>query len=127
MTDTRHPAVAALLAHFDYGHLPPHLQAVSRRFHDLAHVTAGLLPDDPELTVGLRKLLEAKDCMVRAANAAAKKKAAPAATEPEEKGEPEEGGGFHRGSSLADAGRAPRQTVREPDTIVFGFGRRENW
>ena len=25
------------------------------------------LPDSPELTAGLRKLLEAKDCMVRAA------------------------------------------------------------
>jgi hypothetical protein len=25
------------------------------------------LPDGPELTVGLRKLLEAKDCFVRAA------------------------------------------------------------
>jgi hypothetical protein len=26
-----------------------------------------MLPDGPELTVGLRKLLEAKDCLVRAA------------------------------------------------------------
>ena len=65
---------------FEYAHLPPHLQAVSKPFHDLAHaivkgdnvpeagtVTIGLLlPANPERTVALRKLLEAKDCAVRA-------------------------------------------------------------
>lgn len=69
-----------LLQFFEYAHLPPHLQAVSKPFHDLAHaivkgdnvpesgtVTIGPpLPSNPERTVALRKLLEAKDCAVRA-------------------------------------------------------------
>jgi hypothetical protein len=63
----QHPATTALLAFFAYEHLPNHLQPVSRRFHDLAR---DLASDDslqgPELTVALRKLLEAKDCAVRA-------------------------------------------------------------
>jgi hypothetical protein len=62
-----HPATTALLRFFEYEHLPPHLSGVSRPFHELAHrlVDQGL--DGPELTVCLRKLLEAKDCAVRAA------------------------------------------------------------
>ncbi|MEU6674748.1 hypothetical protein [Streptomyces sp. NPDC046925] len=63
---TVHPATVALLRYFDYAHLPPHLQAVSRPFHDLAHDLAGRL-SGAEVSAGLRKLLEAKDCMVRAA------------------------------------------------------------
>ena len=35
--------------------------------HDLAEAMVNALPDGPELTAGLRKLLEAKDCFVRAA------------------------------------------------------------
>lgn len=62
-----HPAVAALLRYFDYAHLPQHLQAVSRPIGELAHQMAELLPDGPEKTTGLRKLLEAKDCLVRSA------------------------------------------------------------
>lgn len=61
-----HPAVEALLRFFDYEHLPPNLQEVSQPFHDLAWDMAGRF-DGAELTVGLRKLLEAKDCMVRSA------------------------------------------------------------
>ena len=62
-----HPAVKAILKYFEYEHLPEHLQAVSQPFHALAHklVEEGL--DGPELTAALRKLLEAKDCAVRAA------------------------------------------------------------
>ncbi|MEG1971495.1 MAG: hypothetical protein RR101_15395 [Burkholderiaceae bacterium] len=62
-----HPATAALLPFFEYGHLPPHLAEVSQPFHDLAHNLAEH-PDmnGPEVTVGLRKLLEAKDAAVRA-------------------------------------------------------------
>ena len=66
----RHPGTVQLLGWFDYSHLPDHLQAVSRPLHDLAHEVASQLPDGPELTTGLRKLLEAKDCFVRAAVAA---------------------------------------------------------
>ncbi len=56
-----------LLQFFAYEHLPPHLQAISKPFHNLAHTMAKDLPSNPERTAGLRKLLEAKDCAVRAA------------------------------------------------------------
>lgn len=58
--------VQHVLRYFEFGHLPPELQAISKPFADLAYRHAAVL-DGPELTVGLRKLLEAKDCMVRAA------------------------------------------------------------
>lgn len=61
-----HPATEAILKHFTYDHLPPHLQDISEPICNLAHGMAKEL-DGPELTAGLRKLLEAKDCMVRAA------------------------------------------------------------
>ncbi len=54
-----------LLQFFSYSHLPPHLQEVSKVFHDLAHHVV-TLPRNPERTTALRKLLEAKDCAVRA-------------------------------------------------------------
>ncbi|WP_435583375.1 hypothetical protein [Amycolatopsis thermoflava] len=66
MTGNPHPATAALLKYFAWEHLPAHLQAVSRPFGELAELMASRL-DGPELTAGLRKLLEAKDCCVRAA------------------------------------------------------------
>ena len=50
---------------FGYEHLPPHLQEISKRFHDLAMWMVETLPMNPERTVGLRKLLEAKDAAVR--------------------------------------------------------------
>lgn len=62
-----HPSVAHVLKYFKWQHLPPHLQAVSKPFGELAEQMANTLPSGPELTVGLRKLLEAKDCCVRAA------------------------------------------------------------
>ena len=52
---------------FRYDHLPEDLQEVSRPFGVLAHEMNETLPDGPEKSAGLRKLLEAKDCMVRAA------------------------------------------------------------
>ncbi len=63
----RHPATVAIARFFEYGHLPPHLQAVSKPCADLAQTMIDALPDGTELTVGLRKLLEAKDAFVRAA------------------------------------------------------------
>lgn len=56
-----------LLRYFEYQHLPAPLQAVSRPVGELAKAMDVLLPDGPEKTTGLRKLLEAKDCLVRAA------------------------------------------------------------
>lgn len=51
---------------FAYEHLPPYLQTVSRPFGELAKHLIATLPTNPERTVALRKLLEAKDCAVRA-------------------------------------------------------------
>lgn len=72
-----------IIQFFAYDHLPAHLAAISKPFHDLAHAIVGLghdeipygpaatttelpLPRNPERTVALRKLLEAKDAAVRA-------------------------------------------------------------
>lgn len=55
-----------MLQFFAYSHLPSELQDVSRPFCDLAHDIALGLPRNPERTVCLRKLLEAKDAAVRA-------------------------------------------------------------
>ena len=63
----RHPATTGILRYFEFGHLPPQLQAVSGQCANLARDMVRFLPDGPELTTGLRKLLEAKDCFVRAA------------------------------------------------------------
>jgi hypothetical protein len=63
----RHPATTHLLKYFTYAHLPERLRPMSRECADLAASMAVQLPDGPELSAGLRKLLEAKDCFVRAA------------------------------------------------------------
>jgi hypothetical protein len=65
-----HEATVRLMRYFDCDHLPPNLQGVSRPFLNLANTLVGMGPvikDGPELTVALRKLLEAKDAAVRAA------------------------------------------------------------
>lgn len=62
----RHPAVADVLQYFEFSHLPPHLQHISRMCAELAHTMAEELPSVPQLTIGLHKLLEAKDAFVRA-------------------------------------------------------------
>lgn len=57
-----------ILRYFAYEHLPPKLQAVSQPFHELAHKMVRENPaSSAETSAGLRKLLEAKDCFVRAA------------------------------------------------------------
>lgn len=63
---TRDPEVANLLQYFEHKHLPPYLQEVSAPICLFAKVMADSL-EGPELVAGLRKLLEAKDCFVRAA------------------------------------------------------------
>lgn len=62
-----HPSTEAILKYFEYKHLPAHLQSISAQFSSLAHWLVTMELDGPELTVCLRKLLEAKDCAVRAA------------------------------------------------------------
>lgn len=65
------PAPArAQLRWFEYQHLPADLQSIAEPFRDLAiNLSVALAETDApaELVVGLRRLLEAKDCMVRAA------------------------------------------------------------
>lgn len=61
----RHPSTQHVMQFFAFEHLPPHLRDLSRACAELAESMVEALPDDPELTVGLRKLLEAKDCFVR--------------------------------------------------------------
>ena len=53
------------MKYFNYEHLPAHLQEVSKPIGDLARHMVSELPDNEEREVGLRKLLEAKDALVR--------------------------------------------------------------
>jgi hypothetical protein len=59
-----------LARYFAYKHLPAHLQAISAPFCELAEKMVAKFSesgvDGAEGTVMLRKLLEAKDCAVRA-------------------------------------------------------------
>lgn len=53
---------------FSYSHLPDSfMRDVSQACAELAHQMEEYLPDGPEKSAGMRKLLEAKDCFVRAA------------------------------------------------------------
>ncbi len=60
-TDVEH-----IMQLFAFEHLPDHLQKVSAPISNLAWDVFGTLPRNPERTVALRKLLEAKDAAVRA-------------------------------------------------------------
>lgn len=55
-----------IVKYFAYEHLPPHLQEVSAPIGELARKMDEELPGCAEKSAGLRKLLEAKDCLVRA-------------------------------------------------------------
>ena len=55
-----------MLQFFKYDHLPEKLQAYSKPFHDLATSVVTSTPCNFEQDECLRKLLEAKDCAVRA-------------------------------------------------------------
>lgn len=55
------------LVYFAYDHLPQHLQAVSKYFHDLAYELYNSLPKGKEREHALYNLLMAKDWAVRAA------------------------------------------------------------
>jgi hypothetical protein len=61
------PPVQKMLSYFEYEHLPTDLRAISAHFHDLAHTLSAAIPSGAEATTAIRKLLEAKDCAVRAA------------------------------------------------------------
>jgi hypothetical protein len=55
-----------ILQFFHYAHLPEALRERSKPFCDLARTILDTTPRNPERTVALRKLLEAKDANVRA-------------------------------------------------------------
>jgi len=55
-----------ILQFFAFAHLPAPMADVSRPFCELAQQVVDTLPRNPERTVALRKLLEAKDAAVRA-------------------------------------------------------------
>jgi len=55
-----------IMQFFKYDHLPEKLGAVSQPFAELAQRVIDTTPRNPERTVALRKLLEAKDAAVRA-------------------------------------------------------------
>jgi hypothetical protein len=55
-----------ILQFFGCEHLPEPLQEVALNFAVLASILVETLPRNPERTVALRKLLEAKDAAVRA-------------------------------------------------------------
>lgn len=57
---------SAIMRYFEYGHLPEGLQEISADVYQLAAKMEETLPDCAEKSAGLRKLLEAKDCFVRA-------------------------------------------------------------
>jgi hypothetical protein len=57
-----------ILDFFAFAHLPEHLRIVSAPFADLAYKMSDQTEKaNAETSAGLRKLLEAKDCAVRAA------------------------------------------------------------
>ena len=76
MSDDQEP----ILQFFEFGHLREDLQKVSAAFYGMAHGLVDTLPRNPERTVALRKLLEAKDAAVRAkmSGAGQKRPGAPA-------------------------------------------------
>ena len=55
-----------IMKYFVFGHLPEKLQVISKPIGELAQLMDETLPDGAEKSAGLRKLLEAKDCLVRA-------------------------------------------------------------
>lgn len=55
-----------MLQFFKHDHLREDLAEVVKPFADMAQWMVDKLPRNPERTAGLRKLLEAKDCAVRA-------------------------------------------------------------
>lgn len=60
------PAQEHVMQFFAYAHLPERLQETSRHFAGLASRIVETLPRNPERSVALRKLLEAKDAALRA-------------------------------------------------------------
>jgi hypothetical protein len=65
---------APIMKYFEFSHLPATLQEVSKPICELAQGFDASLPEGAEKSASLRKLLEAKDCFVRARLDASEKK-----------------------------------------------------
>lgn len=63
---TNNALAEPIVQFFSYWHLPEHLKTVSAPFCQMAVDIVQDIPRNPERTVALRKLLEAKDAAVRA-------------------------------------------------------------
>lgn len=61
------PEGSPIMRYFTYEHLPLNLQQISKAFSIIAWTMEDKLPNGPEKSTALRKLLEAKDAAVRAA------------------------------------------------------------
>lgn len=69
IAEARHESVQQIMRFFQYEHLTDKkLRTVSKLCAELAEDVLDTIPrDSAELSAGLRKLLEAKDCFVRSA------------------------------------------------------------
>ena len=65
---TRHPSTVEMLLFLQPNpNLAGYARLISQETFNHAMLMVDILPDGPELTAGLRKLLESKDCFVRQA------------------------------------------------------------
>lgn len=53
------------LSHFNYQHMPPIHQAMAAKFYDLAHEIHSEVGPSDERNAGMRRLIEARDCIIR--------------------------------------------------------------
>jgi len=67
LTAGRHPAVVTLASYFDARRVGEAGRPYAAEVEHTARTMLASIPDSPELTVGLRKLLEARECFIRAA------------------------------------------------------------
>ena len=67
LTAGRHPAVVTLAGYFDARRVGELGRPIAAELEHTARTMLACIPDHPELSVGLRKLLEARECFIRAA------------------------------------------------------------
>lgn len=68
LTAGRHPSVVTLAGYFDARRVEPKWREYAAEVEHTARTMLACIPDSPELSVGLRKLLEARECFIRAAS-----------------------------------------------------------
>lgn len=65
MEDKKPEPVDDIMQYFTYEHLKPEMQEISKPFCELAKQMVSTLPRNPQRTIMLNKIMEAKDCAVR--------------------------------------------------------------